>query len=456
METASQPRLAGFGPCTLATCLLLDCTAAQATGFFVNQQSVRGLGRVNAGVAAAADDASTVYFNPAGLPELPAAGGTGNRRNMVTVGLHLIRPSYHFSNQGSVAATPGTAYEPVPYAGANSGGSPPILPVVDLYLTRRITERGYIGFGANSPFGLSAKYDADWFGRYDAIEASLRTINLSLVGAYEINDYISIGGGIDVQYAKTRLTSAIPNVLVLGGPSAATDARSEVTGDTWTPGFNLGLMLKPFGDTDTRIGLTYRSGFTHDLSGEVETTGFSGPFAAFNEEADVNADLKLPAIASLGLYHNIKRQNGKALALFGQIDWMNWSRFDEIRIRYKDGRPDQIRPENYRDTWSVSVGADWSLSEKLVLRGGLRFDQTPTVDSDRDTIVPDETRYWLGLGVTYRSSENLSFDVAFTHVWFDQAKVDVTREFPLASSVRVRSEVDTHVNTLAAGLSYAF
>ncbi len=461
--TGTGSRLSRFGAIALALLPLADCRLAYGTGFFVNQQSVRGLGRVNAGVAAAAKDASTVFFNPAGLPQLipPESAHDRNNekgedRNLLTFGVPLIRPSYQFANTGSLAASPGTLYAPVPYAGDNAQNPAPVFPVPHFYLAHRINERAYLGLGANSPFGLTTKYDTDWFGRYDATEASLKTINVSLVGAYAVSDRLFIGGGIDVQYAKSQLTSAVPDVLAPGGPSPMSDGRSKLTGDAWTPGFNLGVLIMPFGDQRTGIGLTYRSGFKHELSGEVETTGLRGPFAAFNGVSDVAADLKLPGFASAGIYHELELPNGKRLGLHGQVDWFGWSTFDEVRIKYQDGRPDQVRAQNYRDTWSASIGADYRISDDLVLRAGLRVDETPTVNSDRDTVVPDASRLWLGIGATYRVRQNLSIDLAFTHVWFETAKVDVTRDFPLGSSVGIRSDVDTYANTLAAGLSYAF
>ena len=54
-----------------AACLLSVFTAqTQAAGFQLIEQSVSGMGAAYAGAAATAEDASTVYFNPAGLTHL--------------------------------------------------------------------------------------------------------------------------------------------------------------------------------------------------------------------------------------------------------------------------------------------------------------------------------------------------------------------------------------------------
>ena len=107
-----------------------------------------------------------------------------------------------------------------------------------------------MGIGINVPFGLETRSSDEWFGRYDAIEASLRTINIGFVGAYRFESGLAIGGGIDIQYARTSLTSAIPNPLVPGGPTAATDGRIFTSGHDWTPGFHVGLDVSPQSRTE--------------------------------------------------------------------------------------------------------------------------------------------------------------------------------------------------------------
>lgn len=449
-----ERRTARSGAVALLAASLLGGGPAHGTGFFVNQQSVRGLGRVNAGVAAAADDAATIFFNPAGLTQLWRDDALpGN--TLVSAGVQLIVPRADLTNTGSVAATPGTGGVFLPYAGVNASNPTDPTPVPDLYYARRLATEGvYIGVGITSPFGLSTRFGTDWFGRYDATQASLTTINLGTVLAYQINPALSLGIGFDMQYARTKLTSAIPNPATAGGPTFLSDGQVKVSGDAWTPGFNVGALLRP--DAATFVGVSYRSGFDHGVSGEAVTTGLTGRLAFANGVVGAHAEVKLPAVASAGIARAITEK----LRLFGQLDWYNWGTFSEIRVTFDDGRADAVRPQKYRNAWAASFGGDYAMSQGLVLRGGIRFDQTPTVDGSRDTIVPDANRFWMGVGATYRLSPRSSIDLAFTHVLFRSADVDVTRGFfegtEAASTVRIRSEVDTHVNTLAASFNHAF
>jgi long-chain fatty acid transport protein len=425
---------------------------AGATGFFVNQQSVKGLGRVGAGSAAAGDDLGTIFFNPAGLTAIWT--DAGDSRTQISFGAHLIIPRSDLHNRGSTASTLGTLGTVVPYFGSDGSNPTDPTPVPNLYWAHRLTQEAVIGFGVNFPFGLDAAYNGNWFGRYDAIEASLRTINLSVVGAYKFGSGISVGGGLDFQYASTELVSAIPNPLTPGGPIPATDGRAQTTGKDWTPGFNLGILV-PLSD-DTRVGLHYRSAMKHTVDGSTLVTGLTGPLALFNGRVGASARLDLPAMASLGLTHQVS----KDLQLLAGIDWYDWSRFREVRIKFANGSPDVVRPANYRDAFAFALGAEYRASSKLTTRAGIRFDRTPTVNGYRDSTVPDSNRLWLGIGATYRTSERSWWDFAFNHVFFRSTEITPVRGFfegsPAASTIGINGRVKSVVNTLSVGYRHAF
>ena len=118
---------------------------------------------------------------------------------------HLIVPRSNQRNRGSAAATPGTvgAFVPVGGGDAHNPTDPTVVP--NLYVAMPVLNaRGALGVGINAPFGLTTVSGPDWHGRYDASDASLRTINVSMVGAYRFDSGLSVGGGLDLQYARTR------------------------------------------------------------------------------------------------------------------------------------------------------------------------------------------------------------------------------------------------------------
>jgi long-chain fatty acid transport protein len=443
-----------------ATMLLLGFAgAASATGFFINQQGLKELGRVGAGNAAAADSLGTIYFNPAGLTGIwddePADRPQDAARSRIGIGTHLIVPRSKQQDTGSTAATPGTLGAALPSGGADGRNPTNPTPVPTAYWAHEVErKRLAIGAGITAPFGLAARFPSAWFGRYDAIEAALQTVNLTAVAAYRFDSGVSVGGGIDFQYAHSLLVTAIPNPLTPGGPTAATDGRSETRGHDWTPGFNLGVIA-PL-TQQTRIGLHYRSGMKHELQGSTTVSGLTGPLAPFNGTVGARADLRLPAIGTVALRHAWSDD----LQLLASVDWFDWSRFGEVRVRFDNGSPDAVRATRYRDTFSAAVGAEYRVSPQLSARGGIRYDQTPTTSGFRDTTVPDANRVWLGVGASWRSSSTSAWNFAFNHVIFRAADVGVTRTFfdgtPLASTVTVNGRARSVVNTVAVEYRRAF
>jgi long-chain fatty acid transport protein len=432
-----------------ACALVLGCAEASATGFFVNQQSVQGRGRVDAGNSAAADELGTIFFNPAGLTEM-FREGSGDLR--YSFGVQLIIPRSTQANAGTLATTP---FLTASVDGQRSHDPTDPSPIPNVYVAKKLSDRAAIGAGINFPFGLAIKSPADWFGRYDAIEASLTTINLSVVGAYRFDGGIAIGGGIDAQYASTKLVTAIPAPFAPDGPSAATDARVETRGHAWTPGYNVGLhYVTP--DKDLKLGVHYRSAMTHEIKGSATFSGLLPPLDAINGTYGARADLDLPAVATAGIWKRV----GEGVTMMAELEWYQWSRFHDIRTRF-DGLPDAVRLENYRDTYAVAVGGDYAMNNSAwTLRGGLKYDRTPTRDGFRDTTVPDSNRLWLGLGASWHRSPTSHIDFAFNHVFFRDTTVDTTRSFfdgtPAATRVRTRADVNAVVNTIAVDARYSF
>jgi len=424
-----------------------------ATGFFINQQSVRGLGRVNAGSTVAADELGTIFFNPAGLPLIFGDGSTSEKIR-TELAVHLIVPRSDQRNAGSRVAAPGTLGAYVPVTGPDAHNPTDPTPVPNFYMAMPLSGRAAIGIGINAPFGLATASDSTWHGRYDATDASLRTINLSAVGGYRFTSGVSLGGGLDAQYARSLLTAAIPNPLAPGGPSAATDAWTQTKGhDIMTIGFNVGILYEV---EAIRVGAHYRSGMAHDIDGTSEIHELQGPLAAFNGTVDARAELKLPAIAGAGV--RVRFDNG--VVLLGGFDWFDWSTFDEVRIRFADGRPDVVRPSHYRDAYAVAGGVEATVRPGWTARSGLRFDTTPTVDRFRDTTVPDANRIWMGAGATVQVRDRVSIDVAFNHVFFEDTTIALTRNFfentPLATTVNINSDVSSVVNTIAVDVRWTF
>ena len=451
-----------LGVAAMSAAAGLGAGAAHAAGFFIQEQSVTGLGRAFAGGAAAADDASTIFFNPAGMTFL--------KQGEAQFGGSLLIPDSRLTDDGSTIdypafRTPAGIFNPGP--GAISGESksnnpydPTLVPHGYVALPVPNTEnRLWIGFGLGAPFGLESQYNSNWFGRYDATKTELQVYNFSPTVAYRVNDWLSIGGGIDISYAWAKLESKVPNPVGALLPAFSDDGDLSIKGESWAVGYNIGAIVQPV--EGTRVGVHFRSGVDHMLDGRASLKDIDfPPLPGLPATADFatggRAKLNLPPILSFGVRQEITPQ----IALLGGVTWYGWSSFKEIRVKRSDGGDDLVNEQRYHDTVGVSIGGEYYWNDDLTLRAGFQYDPTPTKAGYRSSRTPDGDRYWLSFGASYDVMENMSVDFAYTHVFIDGRKMDAERDFyvgtPLETKVSYDASNSSGVDILALGLRYRF
>lgn len=427
-------------PTLLFSAALLASGPALASGFGLRESSPTGVGRAFAGEAAIADSASTVWYNPAGMTRLP--GFTA------TAGAQLLFISSGQKDLGTTRTVPGLA---TPIAtGGGDGGNPfqRVVAIPSGYGVMQINDRLWAGLGVNAPFGLSIRYDDGWFGRYDSQLSDLVTYNVQPSLAYKVNDRLSIGGGINIQYIKAELSNALPNL----SPAAA-DGLARIKGDDISFGWNLGAQLET---GPARFGVHYRSRVKHRLSGTFEISGLAGPLAGQNRIVDGVAPITLPD--SLAFSAVVTPAPG--YRLLGTVEWTNWSVFDAIRVQNSDGAQLTESAQNYKDSWSFHFGGEADLSGPWTLRAGIAADSTPTVDAYRTSRVPDGNRIWLTAGTTVRLSDAVSLGLSYAHVFVSTEQLDRRDDFyagtPVAINTSLRSENRGNVDMVGADVTVRF
>ncbi|NDP48304.1 MAG: transporter [Sulfuriferula multivorans] len=383
-----------------------------AAGFALVEQNASGLGNAYAGQAASAQDASTIFFNPAGMTLLPD-------RQVVMAG-HLIKPQAEFN--GTVT----------PAIGGDNGGDAGGLAVVpNAYFAYRLTPDIHVGLGMNAPFGLKTEYDSAWKGRTQAIKSELKTINLNPSIAWKASETLSLGAGLSIQYAKATLTS-----------NAGTSGLATIEGDDYGWGFNLGALWQV--SPATRIGLAYRSEVEQKLKGTAEfslNALGNGP---------IKASLTLPDSASLSVLHKLNPK----WELLADVTWTGWSDFDELRILRTSGTLLSLTPENWSDSYRYSVGANYRMNDKLTLRGGVAYDETPVSDIYRTARIPDESRTWLAFGAQYRLSNSSAIDFGYAHLFIKDARINKTEG--TAPPITLTGKYESSVDILSAQFTHNF
>jgi len=398
-------------------------SAAHAAGFYLQEQSASAMGTAFAGVTAMPRDASIVYYNPAGMTAL----GSGQ----VYAGFDVIVPWGDLSDNGSTVLG-------APISGVDSDDPTSIALLPNLYAAYPIYgDSVWAGIAVSTPFGLANIYKSNWFGRYDSIKSELKTIDIAPSLAVKVSDWLSVGGGVNIQYADALLTSAVTN--------GATEGLSKLEGDDWSLGFNAGILAQI--SPDTRLGVHYRSRIFHTLEGQLDVTGVVG----LNESTPGLADLDLPDIASVSLVHDLNDR----WTVMGQANWFGWNQFEGVTaIRKTNNTVASNISFDYSATWSFGLGAEYKWDDDLTLRFGYEFDETPTADKDRSTRVPDGDRNKFAGGFTYDISPTMSVDFGAMYAIMSDERVNVSRNGGLAQ-VKINRE-DSGFAIVSAGISYKF
>lgn len=421
---------------------VVGCDAsASASGFALIEQSVRGLGNAFSG-SAVAEDASTIFFNPAGLTRLSGS-------SVVGAGYYIF-PSAIFQNQGS------TIVNGAPLIGGNGGDGGVSIFVPNLYAAWDVSDRVKLGLGTNSPFGLKTKYNQNWVGRYYAIDSELTTININPTLAAKLTDNLSVGVGVNLQYADAKLTNAIDFGLIgfsnrLPTSPQAADGFVKLAGDDWSWGYNLGLLYEP--SQNTRIGLAFRSPITHNLEGDadfnVPTTAARLTATGRFTDSDIRAKLKLPATVSLNAYQQLSSR----LAATADITWTGWSRFEELRVKFDNPvQPDSVLPENWHDAFRYSLGLNYALNNAWQLRAGVAYDESPADEKYITPRIPDSSRTWLAIGASFKPSDSLSFDVGYAHLFVDDTEINQVS----TTNGNLRGKFDNSVDIIGLQVNWMF
>ena len=414
---------------------------AQAGAFYIQEQSTRASGRAFSGEVADTGPES-LWWNPASVATTPAeAYGS----------LSGISPHTSIDNIDS------TLTLPVPPAGLTIpvGGEPhaqnPILQgiVGAGGYARPIGDRFAVAVSVNTPFELVTKYRSNSFARFDALKSRLDTADIQVTGAVKALSWVDIGVGVDAVYTSARLTQALPN-LVPGSP----DGLSNVTGDGWNAGWNIGVLFHPTADKWT-VGASYRSSVRHDVSGDVVVSGLLGPLAAANVITHGSANFKTPWLATVGARYPLSPK----LTLEAQIQETGWSEFKTINITFPG--VNQVFPQNYRDTTNVSVGADYSpYGPILTFRGGVQWSPTPTPDIGRTLRVPDGDRILIAAGAELTFSEHLTVEAAFEYIDVLNSRVNNQAVFfqgtPALTVANYTASVEANAVVFTGGARWKF
>jgi long-chain fatty acid transport protein len=368
---------------------LAGATAASAAGFYVQDQSVVGLGRAYSGEAADTG-ADSLWWNPASI--------AGISKSETFAGLQGELVQGDETNKGSTITRPGQA--PAPVGGANSAFKPTESAIVPNSASAlRLNDQWSVGLAITSPFSDTTKYAPDSWTRYDGLKTKLVTIDVQPTLAWKPFSWLGVGVGFDAEHVDSSLSSALPNLSPL-----LPDGRELLKGHGYDYGWVVGAQVKP--RSDLTVGLSYRSQIDHTLYGSVNVAGLYGPLAASNGTLSGKSTFDTPWIATIGARWNFAPR----WTIDGQVQRFGWSVFNAINVTDIQGATSV--PEDYRDTTNAAIGLEYAVTPTWTVRAGAQYDQTPTVDAERSSRVPDGNRWLFGVGTTFKPRSWMAVDVS--------------------------------------------
>jgi long-chain fatty acid transport protein len=457
-------------PIAIAVAMLAP-TMAFAAGFALQENSASGLGNAYAGGAAAAEDASTLWSNAAGMARLGSAQVAG--------ALNLIRPSLKFGNVNSQAAA-------LQQLGGEGGDAGSMNYVPNLYFTMPIDKQWSVGVGVNAPFGLVTEYDNGWIGRFQGLKSEIKTINVNPAVSWKASDNVAIGLGASYQRLEATFTSNVNYAAVMmsasglqpGSPQYAALAQAvaglqsgaSVTGSDYGWGWNLGILVDL--DMDHRIGAQYRSAISYTVDGTVAFSNPSLPAglpdsvsqlaAGVNSQllynSGISSRIKLPEIINVSYFGRLNSQ----WDLMADLQYTGWGSIQQLTFTRGDGSPLQTTEENFKNAWRFAVGGNYRHDSNWLFRGGLAYDQSPVQDAYRTVRLPDSDRTWMSLGAQYKLSPQLWFDFGAAYIWVRNGSINSIGSSNLgqppsaAQSGLVNGNYNNNVIVVSGQVTYAF
>ncbi len=407
---------------------VLACSDASASGFYLKEQSAAAQGNAYAGATAGAEDISYSYFNPAGL--------TRHSGTNIQIGGTWISPNSTARNASNN------------YGDSNGYMGNIVHPAAspNAYISHQIDEKWTVAVSLNTPYGMITKYSDDWAGRFHGTLSKIITATVTPMAAYKINDKFSLGAGLQIQYIRATLRNGVaagyhPQLGLI-------EDKSTLNGETIDIGYQLGGMYNL--SDSTRFGIGYRSQIKHKTKGDIK---FDGLLASMGMNQDVSARLTTPASLTIGAYHDINED----WAVMAEYSRVYWSSFKNLIIQGTKSGQMSYTAERWKDTDFYAIGASKQLDSQWKLRFGFAYEKSAVGDEYRTPRIPDSNRYWYSAGLEYKYNEKLTFNVGYTHIIADKAKVNLRGDhYGDSSRGAFSADYSNKVNILAGSINYNF
>ena len=391
--------------CFLVLAAVFAGGPAWAGGIMLYQFGSPDVGYAAAGYAARAQDAATVFTNPAGMGRL--------EKSQVLGGLQALYGDVRFSPNASTTVS-----------GDDGGVAIGWMPSGSAFFVQKLNPDWSVGFGVLSYFGLSENYGDTWVGRYLVQKSSLVGLTLTPAVSYRVNNWLYLGAGLNMMYGMLDEQVAVNNA-----GEARPDGQLKYSDQKWGYGGNFGILVEP--RPGTRFGVTYLTEVKLDFAAVPEFSGLGPLLQSFlisqgltTNEMDVS--MTVPQMVMFSAYHEINRQ----WAVMGNVGWQNWSRFGKVDVGITSSTPTSLTIDSdYNDTWHVALGVQYrpAVESPWTFSAGVAYDSSAVDDNKRTVSVPMGEIWGVAVGAQYAFSPNLTLGAAYMLGWLGDMPVNQVR-----------------------------
>ena len=405
---------------------------AAANGFRNPPEGAAAMGR-SGGKLVLTDDASAVAHNPANLTEVKAPEAI--------VSLTMVDTETEFISPAGKAST---------------DDNWKFLP--NLFVAMPLENKDYVvGLGVTTPFGQSTVWDDNGPLRYAwpyFVEMKLMNVNPTL--AVKLSDSLSVAAGLDVYWSELDIKQRVPWAMLTGNPMAA-DGVAHLQGQGQGVGGNAALTYRPA--KGHAIALTYRSPVKVDYDGDCDVSGMppGAEGQGMSGSSDFDTSIEFPTVVGLGYGIDVS----ETVRIEADVEWVEFSRYDTLTLdagrnnallnqpgSQDPGAPANVR-QNWKDTWTYGVGADWKVCPELTLRTGYIYLQSPVPDETVSPTLPDADRHVVTIGAgLHRGQQRI--DVAYGYSFIADRDVS-NNQNPAYSGTY---ETSSHLMSVAYGCSF--
>ena len=419
---------------TLAVGTLASVTT-QAGGISLYEVGTADVGLASAGYSARAQDASTVFTNPAGMTRL--AG------NQLTAGAQVLYGDLGFSiGQGTS-----------PALGGNGGGNPiGWFPGGGMFYSYSVSPDVKLGVAMTGNFGSAVKYDSSWVGRYYIQEGTLLGMSVLPSVAWRINEKLSLGVSLNAMYGIFETKVAINNIIGSDGQLALDDKA-------WGFGANVGLLYEV--GPGSRFGITYNSPVDLDFGARPQWSGLAPVIETLLRsrgllDADIDLGVTVPQGVNASFFHQVDAR----WAVLGSVGWQQWSEFGRVNVGIDSNNPVSVTTsQDFKDTWHVAAGAQYKWSDAWTLNFGVAYDSAFQDDDGIALALPTNSVWRFGIGGQREESKTFSWGWSGAYAYGGDLRANVSGGVPVAIGGRgdvVGSFNNAGVIFIAANFNWKF